>query len=119
MLQGSASLEKQPPVSYRSEPARAEAEITSQALELSAIIDLVRAAACEVSGEEMDENAHFASHHFDSLAAVELANSIGKAVGLSLPSELSLDTASQLDFYAASCISKKAPFPFAVKLDLI
>ena len=56
--------------------------------DLKAIIDLVRAAACEVSGTEMDETAHFASHHFDSLAAVELANLIGKTVGLSLPSKL-------------------------------
>ena len=55
-------------------------------LGLKAIIDLVRASATEISGSEMDENAHFASHHFDSLSAVELANSIGKAVGLSLPS---------------------------------
>jgi len=56
-------------------------------MSLEAVVALVRATATEICGSEMDEGAHFADHHFDSLSAVELSNSIGKAVGLTLPSK--------------------------------
>ena len=55
-------------------------------MSLEAVVALVLATASEISGSELEEGAHFADHHFDSLAAVELSNSIGKAVGLALPS---------------------------------
>ena len=55
-------------------------------MSLEAVVALVRATASEISGSELEERAHFADHQFDSLAAVELSNSIGNAVGLALPS---------------------------------
>ena len=70
------------------QPVKNQPNSKKPVLGLDAIIDLVRASATEISGSEMDENAHFASHQFDSLSAVELANSIGRAVGLSLPSTM-------------------------------
>lgn len=57
-------------------------------MSMAEVVSLVRACSTEICGEELSEDAHFAEHHFDSLAAVELATSISKAVGISLPSEL-------------------------------
>ena len=56
-------------------------------MSLEAVTALLLGTAAEISGSEMEADAHFADHHFDSLAAVELATSIGKSVGLTLPSE--------------------------------
>ena len=55
------------------------------------IEQLVRSTAAVVIGEELSSDGRFASLHFDSLAAVELSNSIGKAVGLELPGTLVFD----------------------------
>ena len=55
-------------------------------LSMAEVVSLVRACSTEICGEDLDETAHFAEHHFDSLAAVELATSISKAVGVTLPS---------------------------------
>ena len=54
---------------------------------MAEIVSLVRACSTEICGEELSEDSHFAEHQFDSLAAVELASSISKAVGINLPSE--------------------------------
>jgi hypothetical protein len=78
----------QPEVSrsfYEPQPTSAEPSMS-----LQAVVALVRATATEICGSELEEGAHFADHHFDSLSAVELSNSIGKAVGLTLPSRNSI-----------------------------
>ena len=97
-MQGSeiseASAADLPQLLPQSTAAKDQQEHKKPVLGLNAILELVRASATEISGSELDENAHFANHHFDSLSAVELANSIGKAVGLSLPSKASLFTIS-------------------------
>ena len=76
----------------RIQPSGGSPGVTSTAKDASApcmgtaeIEQLVRRAAAEVLGEEMSADGRFASSHFDSLAAVELSNSIGKAMGLDLP----------------------------------
>lgn len=61
---------------------------TQPTMSMAEVLSLVRACSAEICGEELAEEAHFAEHHFDSLAAVELASSIGKAVGINLPSQL-------------------------------
>ena len=58
---------------------------------ITEIEQLVRSTAAVVIGEELSSDGRFASSHFDSLAAVELSNSIGKAVGLELPGTLVFD----------------------------
>ena len=55
------------------------------------IEQVVRRTAAEILGEELSGDGRFASSHIDSLAAVELSNSIGKAVGLDLPGTLVFD----------------------------
>ena len=86
-MQGTDSVLRPAAVLSESQAVNNQAAQEKPVLGLNDIVDLVRASATEISGDDMDENAHFASHHFDSLSAVELANSIGKAVGLSLPSK--------------------------------
>lgn len=54
---------------------------------LDAVTSLVLSVTSEVCGSELSEEAEFASHHFDSLSAVELASGISKAVGVKVPSE--------------------------------
>ena len=83
-LQGPDSIDKAIAVPVELQFAKDQPIQKKPVLSLEAIVDLVRASATEISGSEMDEDAHFANHHFDSLSAVELANSIGRAVGLSL-----------------------------------
>lgn len=48
---------------------------------------LVAAVASEICGHELEENDDFASHHFDSLAAVELASSISKTLAITVSSK--------------------------------
>ena len=71
-------------------PSKAQPQATpaagQPAMSLAAVTALVQASAADICGTELAEDAHFASHQFDSLSAVELATSIGKAVGLNLSS---------------------------------
>ena len=62
-----------------------------QAARLEDVVQLVRAAASEVLGEDIGPEGHFAAHHCDSLSAVELANAIGRAAGCELSGTLVFD----------------------------
>ena len=88
LLQEVEDLDVPPTTASLQLPAsQTKVQTAAPVLALETIIDLIRASASEISGTEMDADAHFASHHFDSLSAVELANTIGKAVGLTLSSQ--------------------------------
>ena len=71
--------------------------VSATQMGIADIEQLVRRTAAEVLGEEMSADGQFASSHFDSLAAVELSNSIGKAVGLDLPGTLVFDYPSAME----------------------
>ncbi|KAK9803914.1 hypothetical protein WJX72_004698 [[Myrmecia] bisecta] len=58
------------------------------------------AAAAEVSGEDLGPEGRFSDGHFDSLSAVELANSISKSIGRDLPGTLVFDYPSVADLAA-------------------
>lgn len=84
-LQKHESLQQTPGI-YPVKDQQESREPRKAVLGLEAIVTIVRVAVSEISGAEVDEDAHFSDHHFDSLSAVELASTIGKAVGLTLPS---------------------------------
>ncbi len=77
------------------------------------IEQLVRRTAAEALGEEMSSDGRFASSHFDSLAAVELSNSIGKAVGLDLPGTLVFDypSAAEVAKHLSTRMMAQSPGP--------
>lgn len=69
----------------------AGSEPKQAAMTLQDVAQLVQAAASEVLGQDIGQDGHFAAGHFDSLAAVELANALGKTAGRELPGTLVFD----------------------------
>lgn len=70
---------------------RIDSEATQPVILLQDVTQMVRAAASEVLGEDIGPDGHFSAGHFDSLAAVELANLLGNAAGRELPGTLVFD----------------------------
>lgn len=62
--------------------ARASA---APAMQLQQVEALVRSSAAEILGDALPEDGSFSAGQFDSLSAVELANSLSKAVGRTMP----------------------------------
>lgn len=73
---------------------------------------IVRTASGEVLGQDLGAGGRFAAGGLDSLAAVELASGIGKAVGRELPSTLAFDYPSVPEA-AAHVLSLLQPSPLA------
>ena len=61
--------------------------LQQEAMSLEALEELVRAQSAEILGEDIGLDGYFAAGHVDSLSAVELANSIGRAAAVPLPGE--------------------------------
>jgi acyl carrier protein len=58
---------------------------------LESLVNLVVQNARAVVGESVESHSHFADYHFDSLAAVEISTSLGKAIEKDLPVTLVYD----------------------------
>ena len=80
------------------------------ALRLDDVLRIVRTASGEVLGQDLGAGGRFAAGGLDSLAAVELASGIGKAVGRELPSTLAFDFPSVPEA-AAHVLSLLGPAP--------
>ena len=80
------------------------------ALRLDDVVRIVRTASGEVLGQDLGAGGRFAAGGLDSLAAVELASGIGKAVGRELPSTLAFDFPSVPEA-AAHVLSLLSPVP--------
>ena len=80
------------------------------ALRLDDVVRIVRTASGEVLGQDLGAGGRFAAGGLDSLAAVELASGIGKAVGRELPSTLAFDFPSVPEA-AAHVLSLLGPGP--------
>ncbi len=85
------------------------------AVQLDDLVQMVRSAASELLGEDIGEDGHFAAGHFDSLAAVELSNALGKAIGRDLPGTLVFDYPSVGDTarYLHGLLTPKQALPGA------
>jgi acyl carrier protein len=75
------------PAAYTS----AQKATTAAPIPLEDVVQTIRNAASEVLGADIGADGHFAAGHFDSLAAVELSNILGKMVGRELPGTLVFD----------------------------
>ncbi len=100
-LLGAASLDlaaSQQPAFGQYPTAAEKKEISATAeVQFEDLVQVVRSAASELLGEDIGVDGHFAAGHFDSLAAVELSNSLGKAIGRDLPGTLVFDYPSVSD----------------------
>lgn len=69
-----------PPAPLAVIPAARAVQAAAQApaVPLETVVQMVRNAASEILREDIGADGHFAAGHFDSLAAVELSNSLGK-----------------------------------------
>lgn len=102
--------------------AAAEETFAAPAIHLEDLIQMVRSAASELLGEDIGADGHFAAGHFDSLAAVELSNALGKTVGRDLPGTLVFDYPSVGDTarYLHSLLAPKQVLqgaPAAIRAD--
>ena len=69
------------------QPQAAGSSLQQEVMSLEAVEELVRAQSAEILGEDIGLDGYFAAGHMDSLSAVELANSIGRAAAVPLPGE--------------------------------
>lgn len=87
---------RHPGVSQNAAAVAAE-ESNAPSVNFEELVQMVRSAASDLLGEDIGADGHFAAGHFDSLAAVELSNLLGKAIGRDLPGTLVFDYPSVSD----------------------
>lgn len=99
-----------------------EGRTAAAAVKLEDLVEMVRATASDILGEDIGADGHFAAGHFDSLAAVELSNLLSKLTGRDLPGTLVFDYPSVADVarHLSSLMAPKegaAGDPSAIRAD--
>ena len=61
------------------------------------LVNMVKTIVGTALGEDIEPTSPFAQYHFDSLAAVEVSNSLGRSIGKDLPGTLMYDYPSIVD----------------------
>ena len=78
---------------------------------IDSLMSMVKNIVSTTIGENIEETCRFAQYHFDSLAAVEVSNSLGRSIGKDLPGTLMYDYPSieEIARYLHTLLSKDLP----------
>ena len=88
---------------------------TSQArphnIGIDSLISMVKAVICTTIGEDVQVTSQFAQYHFDSFAAIEISNSLGRSIGKELPGTVMYDYPSieEVAKFLYGLLSKEVP----------
>ena len=92
LLLTSAHLQAPTPALPAAPAAPAAANVSSKpAMPLQQVVQAVKQTAADILGEQLGDSDSFPAGGFDSLSAVELASSLGRALELELPGTLVFD----------------------------